>query len=155
MEREEKKRSNTSFANPLRPLRVRATSVVSILCSSKGTLHGQMCMCALRYIDQSTAVLNAPSLLLLLSCFWCYFWCWWCCCSVRRTNRVLVFALYKREAARLEQFLQRNNYDAVAVHGDKGQVRSLRVVACCFTWNPTAVLPYFLGTCLGAGRESG
>ncbi|CAN0049456.1 unnamed protein product, partial [Hapterophycus canaliculatus] len=38
-----------------------------------------------------------------------------------RKNRVLVFALYKREAARLEQFLQRNNYDAVAVHGDKGQ----------------------------------
>lgn len=35
---------------------------------------------------------------------------------------MLVFALYKREAARLEQFLQRNNYDAVAVHGDKGQV---------------------------------
>ena len=33
-----------------------------------------------------------------------------------------MFALYKREAARLEQFLQRNNYDAVAVHGDKGQV---------------------------------
>lgn len=36
---------------------------------------------------------------------------------------MLVFALYKREAARLEQFLQRNNYDAVAVHGDKGQVQ--------------------------------
>lgn len=36
---------------------------------------------------------------------------------------MLVFALYKREAARLEQFLQRNNFNAVAVHGDKGQVR--------------------------------
>ncbi|CAN0069226.1 unnamed protein product [Scytosiphon promiscuus] len=42
-------------------------------------------------------------------------------CHKTRKNRVLVFALYKREAARLEQFLQRNNYDAVAVHGDKGQ----------------------------------
>lgn len=42
--------------------------------------------------------------------------------KTKRKNRVLVFALYKREAARLEQFLQRNNYDAVAVHGDKGQV---------------------------------
>ncbi|CBN74235.1 DEAD box helicase [Ectocarpus siliculosus] len=42
-------------------------------------------------------------------------------CHKSRKNRVLVFALYKREAARLEQFLQRNNFDAVAVHGDKGQ----------------------------------
>lgn len=52
-------------------------------------------------------------------------YCCCCCCCWRpnRENRVLVFALYKREAARLEQFLQRNNYDAVAVHGDKGQVR--------------------------------
>ncbi|CAN0022398.1 unnamed protein product [Ascophyllum nodosum] len=42
-------------------------------------------------------------------------------CHGSRNNRVLVFALYKREAARLEQFLQRNSFDAVAVHGDKGQ----------------------------------
>ncbi|CAB1115550.1 unnamed protein product [Ectocarpus sp. CCAP 1310/34] len=42
-------------------------------------------------------------------------------CHESRKNRVLVFALYKREAARLEQFLQRNNFNAVAVHGDKGQ----------------------------------
>lgn len=43
-----------------------------------------------------------------------------------RKNRVLIFALYKKEAARLEQFLQRNQYDAVAVHGDKGQARNGR-----------------------------
>lgn len=42
---------------------------------------------------------------------------------------MLVFALYKREAARLEQFLQRNNYDAVAVHGDKGQVRCFNKIS--------------------------
>ena len=46
---------------------------------------------------------------------------------------MLVFALYKREAARLEQFLQRNNYDAVAVHGDKGQVQVTLFFPCsCF-----------------------
>eukprot|EP00903_Cladosiphon_okamuranus_P012200 g11443.t1 len=50
-------------------------------------------------------------------------------CHKTRTNRVLVFALYKREAARLEQFLQRNNYDAVAVHGDKGQADRERALA--------------------------
>ncbi|CAN0139564.1 unnamed protein product [Phaeothamnion confervicola] len=38
-----------------------------------------------------------------------------------RTNRVLVFALYKREAERLEQTLARNGWKAVAVHGDKSQ----------------------------------
>jgi len=46
---------------------------------------------------------------------------------------VLVFALYKREAARLEQFLQRNNYDAVAVHGDKGQVRCVSCWSVCIS----------------------
>lgn len=47
---------------------------------------------------------------------------------------MLVFALYKREAARLEQFLQRNNYDAVAVHGDKGQVCLVCICFCTFAY---------------------
>ncbi|CAM9175527.1 unnamed protein product [Choristocarpus tenellus] len=42
-------------------------------------------------------------------------------CHKSRTNRVLIFALYKKEAARLEQFLQRGGFNAVSVHGDKGQ----------------------------------
>lgn len=36
-------------------------------------------------------------------------------------TRVLVFALYKKEAARLEQSLQRQGWNCVAIHGDKAQ----------------------------------
>lgn len=36
-------------------------------------------------------------------------------------NRVLVFALYKKEASRVEQFLQRNGYAVGALHGDMSQ----------------------------------
>ncbi|CAN0056222.1 unnamed protein product, partial [Discosporangium mesarthrocarpum] len=50
-------------------------------------------------------------------------------CHKSRTNRVLVFALYKREAARLEQFLQRGGFDAVAVHGDKSQADRERALS--------------------------
>uniref|UniRef100_A0A7S4B8L6 RNA helicase n=2 Tax=Chrysotila carterae TaxID=13221 RepID=A0A7S4B8L6_CHRCT len=40
-------------------------------------------------------------------------------------NRVLVFALYKKEAARVEQTLQRRGFDCIAIHGDQTQaVRS-------------------------------
>ena len=38
-----------------------------------------------------------------------------------RKNRVIVFALYKKEAARLESMLQRRGWNAVAVHGDISQ----------------------------------
>jgi ATP-dependent RNA helicase DBP3 len=38
-----------------------------------------------------------------------------------RKNKVLVFALYKKEAARLEQFLSNKSYKAVAIHGDMSQ----------------------------------
>ncbi|KAJ3148651.1 RNA-dependent ATPase [Geranomyces michiganensis] len=38
-----------------------------------------------------------------------------------RTNRILIFALYKKEAARLEQFLQRNGFTVAAIHGDLTQ----------------------------------
>ncbi|KAJ2783105.1 RNA-dependent ATPase [Coemansia interrupta] len=40
-----------------------------------------------------------------------------------RKNRVLVFALYKKEAARLESMLQGKGYNCVAIHGDKNQVQ--------------------------------
>ncbi|KAG5179570.1 DEAD box RNA helicase [Tribonema minus] len=46
-----------------------------------------------------------------------------------RDNRVLVFALYKKEAARLEALLSRRGYSAVAVHGDKGQADRERALA--------------------------
>ncbi len=38
-----------------------------------------------------------------------------------RKNRVLVFALYKKEAARLEQILQRRGWNCTAIHGDMSQ----------------------------------
>jgi len=38
-----------------------------------------------------------------------------------RKNRVLVFALYKKEAARLENMLMKNGWACAAVHGDKNQ----------------------------------
>nr|CAB3456363.1 unnamed protein product [Digitaria exilis] len=37
------------------------------------------------------------------------------------SNRVLVFVLYKKEAARVETMLQRRGWKAVSVHGDKAQ----------------------------------
>ncbi len=36
-------------------------------------------------------------------------------------NRVIVFALYKKEAERIEQTLQRQGYKVMGVHGDKSQ----------------------------------
>ncbi|CAM6098389.1 unnamed protein product [Calypogeia fissa] len=38
-----------------------------------------------------------------------------------RTNRVIVFVLYKKEAARVESLLQSRGWKAVSIHGDKGQ----------------------------------
>jgi ATP-dependent RNA helicase DBP3 len=38
-----------------------------------------------------------------------------------RTNRIIVFVLYKKEAARVEQMLQRKGWKAAAVHGDISQ----------------------------------
>ena len=39
-----------------------------------------------------------------------------------RKNRVLVFALYKKEAARVEQDVKRAGYSGIAIHGDMTQV---------------------------------
>jgi ATP-dependent RNA helicase DBP3 len=38
-----------------------------------------------------------------------------------RKNLILVFCLYKKEAARLEQYLQRQGWNCVAIHGDMKQ----------------------------------
>ncbi|KAJ3331646.1 RNA-dependent ATPase [Blyttiomyces sp. JEL0837] len=38
-----------------------------------------------------------------------------------RKNRIIVFALYKKEAANLEGFLQRQGYNVKAIHGDLTQ----------------------------------
>ena len=38
-----------------------------------------------------------------------------------RKNRILIFALYKKEAARLEGFIKRNGYKVGAIHGDLNQ----------------------------------
>eukprot|EP00301_Raphidiophrys_heterophryoidea_P018696 c3702_g1_i1.p1 GENE.c3702_g1_i1~~c3702_g1_i1.p1 ORF type:complete len:533 (-),score=121.36 c3702_g1_i1:78-1646(-) len=43
-----------------------------------------------------------------------------------RKNRVLVFCLYKKEAARVESFLQKKGWSAVAIHGDMSQVERNR-----------------------------
>ncbi|KAJ2829680.1 RNA-dependent ATPase [Coemansia erecta] len=45
-----------------------------------------------------------------------------------RKNRILVFALYKKEAGRLEEMLQRKGYNCVAIHGDKAQNQRLDAI---------------------------
>ncbi|KAJ3007923.1 RNA-dependent ATPase [Thoreauomyces humboldtii] len=40
-----------------------------------------------------------------------------------RTNRILIFALYKKEAARLEQFVKRQGFSVAAIHGDLSQIQ--------------------------------
>jgi ATP-dependent RNA helicase DBP3 len=50
----------------------------------------------------------------------------------KRDNRILVFALYKKEAARLEQSLQRAGYACLGIHGDKSQtVRDVCIHSAC------------------------
>jgi len=45
-----------------------------------------------------------------------------------RTNRVLVFALYKKEASRVELFLQRRGWNAQSIHSDKSQAERTRAL---------------------------
>lgn len=45
-----------------------------------------------------------------------------------RKNRVIVFVLYKKEAARVEQQLVRAGWKAAAVHGDASQQQRTRAV---------------------------
>lgn len=44
-------------------------------------------------------------------------------------NRVLVFVLYKKEAARVENMLQRRGWKAVSIHGDKAQYARTEALA--------------------------
>jgi ATP-dependent RNA helicase DBP3 len=46
-----------------------------------------------------------------------------------RKNRVLVFALYKKEAARIEAMLQRKGFKVQAIHGDKNQPQRTEALA--------------------------
>ncbi|KAJ3678733.1 hypothetical protein LUZ60_002536 [Juncus effusus] len=46
-----------------------------------------------------------------------------------KKNRVLVFVLYKKEAARVESMLQRQGWKAVSVHGDKAQSERTKALA--------------------------
>ncbi len=41
--------------------------------------------------------------------------------SLEKGKRCLVFALYKKEAARLESSLQYQGFDCCSIHGDKSQ----------------------------------
>ncbi len=40
-----------------------------------------------------------------------------------RKNKIIIFCLYKMEAARVERFLQTKGWKAQAIHGDKSQVK--------------------------------
>ncbi|KAJ1927191.1 RNA-dependent ATPase [Tieghemiomyces parasiticus] len=45
-----------------------------------------------------------------------------------RTNRILIFALYKKEADRLEQMLRQRGYTVGSIHGDKPQKERLEAL---------------------------
>ncbi|CAK4623202.1 hypothetical protein LEN26_009249 [Aphanomyces euteiches] len=45
-----------------------------------------------------------------------------------RKNRVLVFVLYKKEAVRVEQMLQRKGWRCTAIHGDKSQEQRMEAL---------------------------
>ena len=47
----------------------------------------------------------------------------------KRNNRVLIFALYKKEAQRLENNLRREGWKCCSIHGDKGQDARTRALA--------------------------
>jgi len=45
-----------------------------------------------------------------------------------RKNRVLIFVLYKKEAERVEQLLQRRGWECAGIHGDKSQADRTKAV---------------------------
>ncbi|ORX56338.1 DEAD-domain-containing protein [Hesseltinella vesiculosa] len=47
----------------------------------------------------------------------------------KQNNRVLVFALYKKEAARIEFTLRRQGFKVVGIHGDKNQAQRTEALA--------------------------
>merc|ERR550534_384150 len=46
-----------------------------------------------------------------------------------RKNRIIIFVLYKKEAARIEWKLQQKGWNCVSIHGDKSQDMRTRAVA--------------------------
>eukprot|EP00698_Gefionella_okellyi_P004351 TRINITY_DN14023_c0_g1_i1.p1 TRINITY_DN14023_c0_g1~~TRINITY_DN14023_c0_g1_i1.p1 ORF type:complete len:443 (-),score=102.46 TRINITY_DN14023_c0_g1_i1:48-1376(-) len=63
-----------------------------------------------------------------------------------RTNRVLVFVLYKKEASRIERFLQQKGWNCVSIHGDKGQAERTQA----FNQFKTAQVPLLVATDVAA-----
>lgn len=47
-----------------------------------------------------------------------------------RTNRVLVFCLYKKEAIRIERSLEYHGFKVVGIHGDKNQQQRTEALSC-------------------------
>jgi ATP-dependent RNA helicase DBP3 len=47
----------------------------------------------------------------------------------KRDNRILIFALYKKEAARIERSLQRDGWSCNSIHGDKTQEARTKALA--------------------------
>lgn len=47
----------------------------------------------------------------------------------KKGNRVLVFALYKKEASRLELFLRKQGFNCGGIHGDKSQADRIRALS--------------------------
>lgn len=45
-----------------------------------------------------------------------------------RKNRIIVFVLYKKEAVRVERFLQSRGWNCIAIHGDKAQNQRIEAV---------------------------
>ncbi|THU55355.1 hypothetical protein C4D60_Mb11t05690 [Musa balbisiana] len=68
-------------------------------------------------------------------------------------NRVLVFVLYKKEAARVENMLQRRGWKAVSVHGDKAQHD--RTKALCLFKEGKCPLMGLAGELVNVLREAG
>jgi len=68
----------------------------------------------------------------------------------------LIFALYKKEASRLEETLKRKGWKCGSIHGDKGQADRTKV---CFFMTFDVIFSTFLGfavifsTFLGEKRD--
>lgn len=59
-----------------------------------------------------------------------------------RKNRILVFALYKKEASRIEQSLKNKGWNCVAIHGDMQQSERTR----SFTKFKSGEVPILIAT---------
>ena len=59
-----------------------------------------------------------------------------------RKNRVIVFVLYKKEAVRMEQLLQRKGWNVAAVHGDLSQQQRTQVRCAAFNLKGLDLKPH-------------